>query len=218
MKTNRKHEIIILALSILPFIVCMIAYPFLPDSIPMQFDFSGAISRYGSKLELFLLPVLGIVTNLLLKKIPNIDPKKENYNRFGKSYSIFRIGFAAFFCLIILLPLYLVFSSDLINVTKFIFILLGALFCLIGNFMPKFKPTYFCGIRSPWTLASEVVWRKTHRISGILWFLVGALLIVAALFFPLVVSSPIFVLFIILPLAVIPYCISYFIYKKEEKN
>ena len=47
---------------------------------------------------------------------------------------------------------------------------LGLLFCVLGNFMPKFRHNYFCGIKSPWALADEENWRRTHRFAGPLWF------------------------------------------------
>jgi uncharacterized membrane protein len=55
--------------------------------------------------------------------------------------------------------------------------LVGLLFIFIGNLSPKFKPNYFVGIRTPWTLANEDVWKKTHRFGGKVFVITGLLLL-----------------------------------------
>jgi uncharacterized membrane protein len=45
-------------------------------------------------------------------------------------------------------------------------ILIGALFVGIGNLMPRVRPNWFVGVRTPWTLSSDEVWRRTHRVAA----------------------------------------------------
>lgn len=43
----------------------------------------------------------------------------------------------------------------------------------IGNVLPKTRPNFFLGIRTPWTLSSPTTWEKTHRLGGLLVVLAG---------------------------------------------
>jgi len=58
---------------------------------------------------------------------------------------------------------------------------IGALFVVLGNLLPRFRSNFFIGIRTPWTLSSESVWARTHRVGGYLMVLIGLLLFVAGL-------------------------------------
>jgi uncharacterized membrane protein len=60
---------------------------------------------------------------------------------------------------------------------------IAVLFALIGVALPKMRKNYMIGIRLPWTLHSEVVWRKTHEFGGKL-FLALALVAAIAAFLP----------------------------------
>jgi uncharacterized membrane protein len=110
-------------------------------------------------------------------------------------------------CLIILYVL-----NDGINVGKVITVVLGIIFLLIGNYLPKCKQNYTIGIRLPWTLADEVNWRKTHRMAGILMVALSILIIIISL-----AGYEIWT-FAILAIAVITPCIySYTLFKKGKK-
>ena len=94
---------------------------------------------------------------------------------------------------------------------------LGLLFCVLGNFMPKFRHNYFCGIKSPWALADEENWRRTHRFAGPLWFWGG--LGVAVLSFVLPEAAMFAASFaVFLALALVPFVYSYILYKKAHAN
>jgi uncharacterized membrane protein len=92
----------------------------------------------------------------------------------------------------------------------------GLMFIVLGNYLPRLPRNFFIGIRSPWTIASETVWVRTHRISGI-WFVVaGVLLIVLNL---LKVKLHISLIFVLTPLFLYTAIIyPYFLYKKLEKE
>ena len=92
---------------------------------------------------------------------------------------------------------------------------LGLLFILIGNYLPKIPRNFFFGIRVPWTLASEIVWKKTHIIGGWVFVLTGLLMIILSfsktgLFITLMISVGIILVFSIL--------YPFILYKKLEKE
>lgn len=95
--------------------------------------------------------------------------------------------------------------------------LIGLLFAFLGNLMHNVKPNYFVGVRLPWTLNSDQNWRKTHQLTGKLWFAGGVLLAVLGLFLP--VEPGTYVMMIILAvLVLIPIFYSYSLYRKEQGN
>lgn len=96
--------------------------------------------------------------------------------------------------------------------------LIGLLFAIIGNYLPSVKPNYFIGIKTPWTLENEVVWKKTHQLAGRLWF-PGGLMIVILTF---IINDPklMHVIFLTVTgiIAIIPIVYSFIIFKKESQR
>ncbi|HZK61621.1 MAG TPA: SdpI family protein, partial [Anaerovoracaceae bacterium] len=103
-----------------------------------------------------------------------------------------------------------------INVEMVIVLLVGVLFAIIGNMMPKFKNNFFIGIRTPWTLANEEVWNRTHRLGGIMWFFGGLVIIAAAI---LLSSGALFTVVagVTLTISIVPIFMSYFWFREIEK-
>ena len=60
----------------------------------------------------------------------------------------------------------------------------GVLLVVIGNLLPRARPNWFVGIRTPWTLSSDRVWEKTHRIGGQVFVAGGMLIVLGALVMP----------------------------------
>ena len=63
-----------------------------------------------------------------------------------------------------------------------ILVLVGLLFVVIGNMLPKSRPGFFVGIRTPWTITDADNWIATHRLGGKLFMLAGVALVLAGLF------------------------------------
>ncbi len=151
---------------------------------------------------------------LLLIGIPLIDPRKARYDQFRKVYHIFKDLIVAF-----TVAIYFItgFSGMGYNVPVGVWVpgLVGIMFIVLGNYMSKIKPNWFMGIRTPWTLSSEEVWNKTHRLGGKLFILTGVVMILMN-FFPVSWRMP--VLFaMIIALVAGTFIYSYVLYAKEEK-
>ena len=92
-------------------------------------------------------------------------------------------------------------------------LLVGAMFVVIGNWLPKCRQTYTMGIKLPWTYASEANWNATHRFGGKVWVLGGVITMLTAFW------SNFWILMIILALMVIaPTLYSYLYYCNHEKE
>ena len=68
-----------------------------------------------------------------------------------------------------------------VEISRVVLIGIGVLFLVIGNYLPKVRPNYLMGIRTPWTLASDLSWARTHRLGGRLFVLEGLVLLVLGL-------------------------------------
>ncbi len=162
------RELPLIALLILPFIALAIALPSLPDRVPMHFDAHGNVNRYGSPMELMILPGINVLVAILLYFIPRLDPKKANINASMPAYRWIRLFIAAFFTAIFALTLATSFNP-MLDAAPLIAIGLLCLFFGLGFAMPKLKQNYMIGIRLPWTLESEDNWNRTHAFAGKLW-------------------------------------------------
>ena len=224
MKYISKKLYIFPALALL---ISLIAYPFLPEQIPIHFDFNGYPNDYSGKFFVFVIPVLMAVLLILADFLPNADPKSANYAKFPKAYQLLHIMVETVLLvshiLIVAYPLLhlngslwgVTFVSGNFNIGYIIGPLVGIMLIIIGNYMPKFKQSYFCGIKTPWALADEENWYKTHRFGGKLWVLGGALMVIIP-FLP--ESIGMILVFTDIPiLVVIPYLYSYLIYRKKSK-
>lgn len=215
---NKKSaNIITVILLVITFIGIMVSYKNLPQIIPTHWGIDGEIDNTGSKSTLWLLYGIMIAINILFIVIANIDPKKQNYRIFKKSYDIFRVVFNLFFMAVIALIIMASTGNTTFNITRSIMFLTGILFAIIGNYLPKFKPNYTTGIKTPWTLDNENVWRKTHRFAGPLWVVGGITIAILSLLVSIKVLV-ILLLIIVGIITLIPVIYSYIVFKKEQQS
>ncbi|KLU65497.1 MULTISPECIES: SdpI family protein [Desulfosporosinus] len=176
-----KKDWPILILIVLGFAIGIYFYPSLPNRVPIHWNAQGQVNGYGSKLfGAFGMPVISLALYIMFVALPFIDPKRKNYRAFESTYQFLKYLVVIFSLGMHLITL-LIASGRVVNQPALIEIMVSLLFILIGNVMGRFKHNYFVGIRTPWTLASEEVWRKTHRLAAPLWVLGGILNILLAL-------------------------------------
>lgn len=169
-----KKEIPFIAIALLPFVYLAYIWNELPKEIPMHWNASGEIDRWGDKSELFMMIfMLTGITYLIFLVIPYIDPKQKLQNM-GNKLNNLRMILGLFMSA---LAIYILFSvQQKTSNPVLIFPLVGLLFAFLGNYFKTIKPNYFIGIKTPWTLENEEVWKKTHLLGGKLWFIGGILM------------------------------------------
>jgi uncharacterized membrane protein len=101
-----------------------------------------------------------------------------------------------------------------VNVARLMPASIGLLLILLGNYFGQVEPNWFLGIRTPWTLSSDTVWRKTHR-TGAWLFVAGGLLMVACTFLERTAVYVVFGMTIAL-VAVVPIVLSYVLWRREQ--
>lgn len=212
MKQIRYAIAIVLLLTIA---ITLITYPHLPGVVASHWNSAGEVDGYLPKMTgLALVPLLAIGLSALFVLLPRLDPLRDNYRKFEDYYEGFILVFAAFLCLIqiqiILWGLGVRVSQNLVMPVS-----IGILFIYIGFLIEHAEPNWFVGIRTPWTLSSERVWKKTHTLGGKLFKVAGLLSCAGALF------SGYAFLFILVPvIAVAGYTVvySYMEFKKERES
>jgi len=179
---RRKSEIIILGITLLSFIVGIYFYPQMPEKMASHWNAQGQVDGYISKFwGLFLTPFVLVGFVLLFTVIPKIDPLKANIEKFRKYYDGFII-LVFIFMLSIHFQVILWNLGIKISPNVIIPIGLGLLFFYIGILCENAKRNWFIGIRTPWTLSSERVWEKTHKIGGKLFKITGVIAFVGVFF------------------------------------
>jgi uncharacterized membrane protein len=109
------------------------------------------------------------------------------------------------------------FDPQFADMNTIMYVMMGGMFVLLGNYMPKVKHNYTFGIKTPWTLASENVWNKTHRMAGPMW-VAGGLAMMAMMFIKSSVAATVIMFGIVIVLVIVPMVYSYFEFKKEKEN
>ncbi len=216
MKKTTKTQIFISILSFLPLILILAVYSKLPDKVPMQWDFGGYV-RYDDKNNLFIMAIMSIVFAVMFPLLPKIDPKKKNYDKFGSSYQGFQIFIMLFLLFVTAFCIIEAFRPNTLNVPMLACILLGVLFAVIGNMMPRFRSNWFCGIRTPWTMSSDENWTKTHRLGGRMFFIAGIIILFYALVPSQYFHSEVVAVVLIIA-CIVPSVYSYLLYKKEQNK
>ena len=213
MKLSWRTEILPVACIIMMFILAIIAWPNAPESIPIHWGLSGEPDNYAGKLfGLLGAPLIALGIYILFLILPRMDPKRENYQRFWNRYLFLRnLVIVMFACIKVIVFLWIMGMEIKMNIA--VFMIVGFLLIFIGNYMGKLRPTWFVGIRSPWTLSSNESWNKTHHLGGWLFVIIGLGMVVAAPFqekwayYALGITGVVFLVFL--------YVYSYLVWKKD---
>jgi len=191
------------------------ALPQLPAQVVTHWGVDGEPNGWSSPImAAILMPGIMLLLSLLFSALPNIDPLRKNYEFHGSVYFLLANAIVGFMGAVHVLLI----GSALgwpIDMRRAIPILLGLLFVVMGNLIPRIRPNWFMGIRTPWTLSSERVWRKTHRIGGYT-FILGGLLFIATGFLATGKSGRTIMLVSILPVILWPVIYSYLEWRREK--
>ncbi len=181
MKLKNKTIAIAVIIGLIPLVLYGLCYDQLPEQVVTNFDFAGNPQGYTSRdsMCMMLLLPLGLVATFVV--VPRIDPRGKNYEKLGGFYPAFVLGMMGFISLMCSAILISGASGVALPMEKVTPGAVGLLFLVIGNYMPKMKHSYTMGIKTPWTLDSEVVWNKTHRLAGPCFMVAGLVMLLSLL-------------------------------------
>jgi uncharacterized membrane protein len=165
-----------LGIVVLSFLLAVYYYPLLPDKVASHWNIEGEVDGYLDKFwGISLFPILSVFLFLLFIGIPRIDPLKQNIEKFKVHYERFITIIMVFFLYIFILFL-LANTGMSIDLGRFMMPALGVLFFYAGVLIQHAERNWFIGIRTPWTMSSEKVWKKTHKRGAVLFKLSGLIM------------------------------------------
>ena len=208
---RRWFGLVIAALAV---VVSIWAYPQLPPTIATHWNVRGTADGFSSRATaVVIIPLVLIGLTGLFNVLPKLDPRRANYAKFIDTYWLIVNAVILF----ILIGHGMIVATGLgyaVKVDRFMPIGIGLLFIVLGNYLTRVEPNWFIGIRTPWTLSSDTVWRKTHRTGG--WLMVvGGFVLAASVFLPQGAFLPLLIAAILI-VAVIPVVQSYILWKREQ--
>ncbi len=154
--------------------------------VPIHWGLDGQPDGYASKeMALLFTPVLATGLAALLYLLPRFEPRAQNLARSGPAYV--QVCVAVLFVLVaVQLLVVLAAVGSPLDVDLVLGVATGAMFIVIGNVLGKVRSNFMFGVRTPWTLSSDLAWNKTHRLVGRLFVLLGIVTIVVG-----IVGSPV---------------------------
>jgi uncharacterized membrane protein len=149
--------------------------------VPVHWGIDGQPDGYASKeLALLFIPGLTVFIAGLLFLLPRFEPRADNLARSGPAYVQVSIAVLVVMVAVQLTVVLAAIGSPL-GVNIVLGVAIGVLLIVIGNVMGKVRSNFIFGVRTPWTLSSDLSWNKTHRLVGRLFVLLGLAMIVVGL-------------------------------------
>ena len=213
---NFKKELIFWPLLILPFAYIIYIWGQLPDQIAIHFNLQGEANGWGGKWSLLGPPVINIIVYLVTLFMPVLDPKRMNKEDFNPMFYKIRLLVIFFVCITSFIgPQGAIHGKMSQSIPHLIPVSVFLLLAILGNFMINIKPNWFIGVRTPWTLSSDYVWRRTHQIMGKTWFY-GGLLCASLTFVVPDKWTEALILVFALGTTLFAFAYSFFLYKQEQ--
>lgn len=204
---HKKMLVFTSIVTLLPIVIGLLLWKHLPASVAIHFGADGQPNGYSSKIfAVFGLPFILLLLHFSCAVITNIDPKSKNISK-----KVFRgvLWICPLVSLVVCNMIYVYNLGYLLNTAFIGGLLIGILYLILGNFIPKIKPNYSIGFRVLWALCDSENWYHTHRFGG-KCMVIGGIVLIA--------TSPFQNVWILLVFAIIP-CIlpviySYLYYRK----
>jgi len=214
----KRHAVVIsigaLVLMCLISLWCWIVLP-VDAQIPVHWNFQGEVDRTMPKdLAVIMTPILASVLLILFFIIPKIEPRRENLTKSAKVWNITWPSLMVFM-LFLHMGLMLHAMGVEISFPHYSMFLTGFLFVIMGNYLGKVRSNFMFGIRTPWTLSSELSWNKTHRLMGKLFVFYGFTLLISVWLFNFFQAIILFMGIGVIVLVIVAFWYSWHIWKQD---
>jgi uncharacterized membrane protein len=216
MKTmSLRHYWLALTLVGLTFVAPLLVYERLPDIVPIHWNARGEVDGWAPRTwGAFLLPGVSALITAILIAAPRISPRGFEMQAFSRIYAPLVAAVAAVMLYITIVVLQAALGAD-VSMDRHALAAAGLLIAFIGNYFGKTTRNFFLGIRTPWTLASDEVWERTHRVSGPLFVGGGLALVACGLVGGLPAAVPLTVIAVIV---IVPVAYSYAVWRRLERT
>lgn len=222
---------ILAAITLLSTVIMLFIFP---DKIPVHFDINGIADRWGSKYEMLVLPIMAIITMIMFEIISRFYVKKassvtdeKTKAEISSNVKVLNITVWVMSVLFLVMNIFTLYTSysqvypekDLpeFDVIRAVSIVMGLVFIIMGNYMPKTRRNRTIGFRFPWTLYNENTWQRSNRFASYIMMIAGVITIIGALLFKGLAAPIIMLASVTLSLLVI-LIYAYFVYRDERKK
>ena len=197
-KKNWKVLTLTTIVMLLPVLAGLILWNQLPEKMPTHWNAAGEVDGWSSKaFAVFGLPLIMVAAQWLCMLGTAADPKRKNHPEKVLHLVLWIIPVLS---VVLHAVTYATALGHSVPIEVVMPILIGLIFTIIGNYMPKCKQNYTIGIKIPWTLDNEENWNKTHRFAGFLWTICGLLIMLTGFFGGIWVFLPITLLMVLAPI------------------
>ncbi|MCC2255329.1 SdpI family protein [Ruminococcus sp. CLA-AA-H200] len=213
-KTYGKTVIITTLITLLPIVIGLILWDRLPDTIATHWGADGEANGWSDKAHaVFFLPCMLAVIHLIAAAVVLADPKRKNIHRKPMMLTLWIVPVIS---LITNGSTYVIALGADLNMSVFLCLVIGIVFILLGNYMPKLQQNYTVGIKVPWTLNSEENWNRTHRLAGKMFVLGGIIIAVSGFISTFAGDSAVFLVMVAIAIicCLIPAGYSFWLFKK----
>jgi uncharacterized membrane protein len=194
----------------------VVAWPWLPENVPTHWNIRGEVDGRMPRFPgVFLAPAVALGMWLLLPLLRKLDPRRENYERFDETFWLVVNVLLGFLAAVHALLLAAAVGWP-VDVARWLVALLGVMMIVLGNYLPRVRSNWWMGVRTPWTLESERVWRDTHRLAG-RTFVAGGVLAVGSALLPIAARFWVVVV-AIMAAALVPAVYSYVLWRRERRQ
>lgn len=210
MKISKKTLIVTCAVILLPILAGIAVWDRLPDPMATHFNMNNEADGFSSKFfAVFGLPLMMLGVHLLCILATVYDPKRQNISQKMFGLILWIAPAISVIAQSMLLMYNLGYKTDS---RLYAGLILGMMFMVMGNYLPKARQNYTIGIKIPWTLANEENWNRTHRLAGYLWTAGGAVILLGTL---TGILGPKVMLGIAIAVAVIPSAYSFLLHARH---
>jgi uncharacterized membrane protein len=190
-------------------------YGRLPDTMATHFGTNGPNGWSSRAIGALVVPAVTIAVWLLLLALPYIDPRRANYAKFRGAYDTLIAGTVVFLVVIHVALLGGALGWP-VRVEAVVAFAVGGLFVLIGLILPRAESTWFFGIRTPWTLTNDIVWKRTQQMGGLMMMIAGVAIMALSVLRSRTAAYGVVILAAVLILSTLPY--SYFVWRSLDRS
>lgn len=198
------------AVIVLTIIIGYFYLPKLPNTVATHFNINFEPDGYSSKyFAVFGIPGIMLIFNIIVWFVSLNAPNNEVVKTKAFKICVWIIPVITFILQLTVINYAL---TENINIIRIVPFLLGIMFILIGNYLPKCQQNYILGFRLPWTLDNKDNWKKTNRLGGYCLIIFG----IYTMILSFITNIPFIITWLLLLFAsvIIPTIYSYQLYKK----
>ena len=213
LKRNKGTIVLTTIMTALPVLLGLALWSRLPETIATHFDANGVPNGWSSRtFTVFGLPAFLVAAHLLCAFGTMMDPKRKNIQ--DKMYKLV-LWICPVVSILVCTCVYLYALGVDVDMARIAGLMVGVMFIIVGNYLPKCRQSYTMGIKLPWTLNDEENWNATHRFGGWLWMAGGVIFLLLTF---LNAMNTLWTLGMILLMVGLPTAYSYLYYRKHCKE